>query len=83
MKYHMVACFSVIRYRGSISFMNLSLPAAQGETSVVRAWHLRSSLLWENGEWIEWSGSKVGSHSTKVHSFDISLGIDLKLSCLH
>ncbi|KAJ6711785.1 hypothetical protein OIU79_008083 [Salix purpurea] len=38
---------------------------AQGETSVVRAWHLRSSLLWENGEWIEWSGSKVGSHSTK------------------
>ncbi|XP_011001485.1 PREDICTED: uncharacterized protein LOC105108745 isoform X2 [Populus euphratica] len=36
----------------------------QGETSVVRAWHLRPSLLWENGEWIEWSSSRVGSHST-------------------
>ncbi|KAG2679912.1 hypothetical protein I3760_11G072900 [Carya illinoinensis] len=28
---------------------------AQGETSVVRAWHLRSSLVWKDGEWIEWS----------------------------
>ncbi|KAH8521291.1 hypothetical protein H0E87_002372 [Populus deltoides] len=36
----------------------------QGEKSVVRAWHLRPSLLWENGEWIEWSSSRVGSHST-------------------
>ncbi|XP_065632874.1 uncharacterized protein LOC112028026 isoform X5 [Quercus suber] len=28
---------------------------AQGETSVVRAWHLRPSLIWKDGEWIEWS----------------------------
>ncbi|XP_038678911.1 uncharacterized protein LOC119980319 isoform X2 [Tripterygium wilfordii] len=29
--------------------------AAQGETSVVRAWHLRASLIWKDGEWTEWS----------------------------
>ncbi|XP_038688245.1 platelet binding protein GspB isoform X1 [Tripterygium wilfordii] len=29
--------------------------SAQGETSVVRAWHLRPSLIWKDGEWTEWS----------------------------
>ncbi|KAF9685410.1 hypothetical protein SADUNF_Sadunf03G0051700 [Salix dunnii] len=36
----------------------------QGETSVVKAWHLRPSLLWEDEEWVEWSGSRVGTHPT-------------------
>uniref|UniRef100_A0A2P2M6W7 Uncharacterized protein LOC105632277 isoform X1 n=2 Tax=Rhizophora mucronata TaxID=61149 RepID=A0A2P2M6W7_RHIMU len=37
---------------------------AQGETSVVKAWHLRSSLVWKDGEWIEWSSSRESSHIT-------------------
>ncbi|PRQ18219.1 putative Agenet-like domain-containing protein [Rosa chinensis] len=28
---------------------------AQGETSHVKAWHLRPSLIWKDGEWVEWS----------------------------
>ncbi|ONI06562.1 hypothetical protein PRUPE_5G068000 [Prunus persica] len=27
---------------------------AQGEKSVVKAWHLRPSLIWKDGEWVEW-----------------------------
>ncbi|XVF52609.1 hypothetical protein PTKIN_Ptkin05aG0031800 [Pterospermum kingtungense] len=30
---------------------------AQGETSVVKAWLLRPSLMWKNGSWVEWSSS--------------------------
>lgn len=38
--------------------------AAHGQTSVVKAWQLRPSLIWEDGEWIEWSctGKKEQSH---------------------
>nr|XP_004299428.2 PREDICTED: uncharacterized protein LOC101301199 isoform X1 [Fragaria vesca subsp. vesca]XP_011464407.1 PREDICTED: uncharacterized protein LOC101301199 isoform X1 [Fragaria vesca subsp. vesca] len=28
---------------------------AQGETSHVKAWHLRPSLIWKDGKWVEWS----------------------------
>ncbi|XP_039046889.1 uncharacterized protein LOC120187173 isoform X2 [Hibiscus syriacus] len=28
---------------------------AQGETSVVKAWLLRPSLMWKKGSWVEWS----------------------------
>ncbi|PIA50262.1 hypothetical protein AQUCO_01300777v1 [Aquilegia coerulea] len=28
--------------------------SAQRETSVVRAWNLRLSLIWEDGRWVEW-----------------------------
>ncbi|XP_050378980.1 uncharacterized protein LOC126796248 isoform X2 [Argentina anserina] len=28
---------------------------AQGETSFVKAWHLRPSLIWKDGKWVEWS----------------------------
>ncbi|KAF8032808.1 hypothetical protein BT93_D1636 [Corymbia citriodora subsp. variegata] len=28
---------------------------AHGENSVVRTWQLRPSLMWKDGEWIEWS----------------------------
>lgn len=37
---------------------------AQGETSVVRAWHLRPTLIWKDEKWIEWSSSK-GDRSTQ------------------
>ncbi|XP_010258881.1 PREDICTED: uncharacterized protein LOC104598491 isoform X2 [Nelumbo nucifera] len=31
---------------------------AQGDTLVVKAWHLRPSLFWKDGQWIEWSRSR-------------------------
>ncbi|XP_057513316.1 uncharacterized protein LOC130795302 isoform X2 [Actinidia eriantha] len=31
---------------------------AERETSVVKAWHLRKTLVWKDGEWIEWSSSR-------------------------
>ncbi|XP_042952342.1 uncharacterized protein LOC122289433 isoform X2 [Carya illinoinensis] len=34
--------------------LNVHFPV-HGETSVVRAWHLRPSLIWKDGEWVEWS----------------------------
>ncbi|XP_019446089.1 PREDICTED: uncharacterized protein LOC109349651 isoform X3 [Lupinus angustifolius] len=37
---------------------------ASGETSVVRAWHLRPSLIWKNGKWIEPSRMEANSSST-------------------
>ncbi|KAJ4838545.1 hypothetical protein Tsubulata_032876 [Turnera subulata] len=36
----------------------------QEETSVVRAWHLRPSLVWRDGEWIEWSSSRASNSSS-------------------
>ncbi|CAN4077985.1 unnamed protein product [Withania somnifera] len=32
---------------------------AYGDTAVVRAWHLRPSLVWKDGEWVEWSRSRL------------------------
>ncbi|KAL8196187.1 hypothetical protein R6Q57_025187 [Mikania cordata] len=37
---------------------------AQGETSAVRSWHVRPSLIWKDGKWIEWSSLK-GYHSSE------------------
>ncbi|MCD7446921.1 hypothetical protein HAX54_018892 [Datura stramonium] len=31
---------------------------AYGDTAVVRAWHLRPTLVWEDGEWVECSRSR-------------------------
>ncbi|KAL3331111.1 hypothetical protein AABB24_034754 [Solanum stoloniferum] len=31
---------------------------AYGDTAVVRAWHLRPSLVWKDGEWVEWFRSR-------------------------
>ncbi|XP_060207363.1 uncharacterized protein LOC132635126 isoform X1 [Lycium barbarum] len=31
---------------------------AYGDTAVVRSWHLRPSLVWKDGEWVEWSRSR-------------------------
>ncbi|XP_061368295.1 uncharacterized protein LOC133311286 isoform X2 [Gastrolobium bilobum] len=41
---------------------------ASGETLVVRAWHLRPSLIWKDGEWIE--SSKVGANDSSTHEGD-------------
>ncbi|CAN1195454.1 hypothetical protein LINPERHAP2_LOCUS43095 [Linum perenne] len=38
----------------------------QGETSTVKAWHLRPSLLWKDGEWIEWSNSRQKNASSNT-----------------
>ncbi|CBI37358.3 unnamed protein product, partial [Vitis vinifera] len=51
--------------------------SAQGETSVVRAWHLRPSLIWKDGEWIEWSSSRENDHT--VHEGDTPQEKRLKL----
>ncbi|KAK2649026.1 hypothetical protein Ddye_016515 [Dipteronia dyeriana] len=37
---------------------------AQGETAAVRAWHLRPSLIWKDGEWVESSSSTENSHAS-------------------
>ncbi|KAK8538155.1 hypothetical protein V6N12_044292 [Hibiscus sabdariffa] len=37
---------------------------AQGETSVVKAWLLRSSLMWKEGSWVEWSSSLDNNESS-------------------
>lgn len=45
---------------------------AHGESSVVRAWHLRPSLVWKDGEWIDSSslhGNVCTSH--EVLSIDV------------
>ncbi|KAK8703216.1 hypothetical protein V6N13_021542 [Hibiscus sabdariffa] len=39
---------------------------AQGETSVVKAWLLRPSLVWKTGNWVEWSSSGDNNGSSHV-----------------
>ncbi|XP_027336219.1 uncharacterized protein LOC113850075 isoform X3 [Abrus precatorius] len=41
---------------------------ASGETSVVRAWQLRPSLIWKDGKWIE--SPKVGANESSTHEGD-------------
>ncbi|XP_019445049.1 PREDICTED: uncharacterized protein LOC109348895 isoform X2 [Lupinus angustifolius] len=41
---------------------------SSGETSVVRAWHLRPSLIWKDGKWIEFS--KVGVNDADTRQGD-------------
>nr|XP_029148733.1 uncharacterized protein LOC112749627 [Arachis hypogaea] len=41
---------------------------ASGETTVVRAWHLRPSLIWKEGKWIE--SSKVVATISSTHEGD-------------
>ncbi|XP_058778194.1 uncharacterized protein LOC131652367 isoform X2 [Vicia villosa] len=42
--------------------LTVHIPAT-GETLVLRAWHLRPSLIWKDGQWLEFS--KVGANSTQ------------------
>ncbi|KAK8692878.1 hypothetical protein V6N13_070482 [Hibiscus sabdariffa] len=44
---------------------------AQGETSVVKAWLLRPSLVWKTGNWVEWSSS--GDNNGSSHEGDTPL----------
>ncbi|KAG8476837.1 hypothetical protein CXB51_030607 [Gossypium anomalum] len=44
---------------------------AQGETSVVKAWLLRPSLMWKDGNWVEWSSS--GDNDGSFHEGDTPL----------
>ncbi|KAI4327133.1 hypothetical protein L6164_019632 [Bauhinia variegata] len=41
---------------------------ASAETSVVRAWHLRPSLIWMDGKWTEYS--RVGGNEISTHEGD-------------
>ncbi|XP_019421002.1 PREDICTED: uncharacterized protein LOC109331142 isoform X1 [Lupinus angustifolius] len=41
---------------------------SSGETSVVRTWHLRPSLIWKDGKWIE--PSRIGAKSSSTHEGD-------------
>ncbi|XP_042506028.1 uncharacterized protein LOC122082490 [Macadamia integrifolia] len=34
---------------------------AQGDRSIVRAWHLRPHLVWEDGQWVEWHTTENNS----------------------
>ncbi|KAK8267854.1 hypothetical protein V6Z12_D11G027400 [Gossypium hirsutum] len=45
---------------------------AQGETSVVKAWLLRPSLMWKDGNWVEWSscGDNDGSSHEVICCLD-------------
>ncbi|XP_022951115.1 uncharacterized protein LOC111454034 isoform X2 [Cucurbita moschata] len=36
---------------------------ARGETSTIKAWNLRPTLIWKDGEWVELSGSYVNDYS--------------------
>ncbi|PPS11846.1 hypothetical protein GOBAR_AA08804 [Gossypium barbadense] len=38
---------------------------AQGETSGVKAWLLRPSLMWKKGSWVEWSSSVDNNESSR------------------
>lgn len=57
------------------------LPAVQGETETLRAWNLRPSLIWKDGEWVEWSTSPENNQASHevlyfpcAFLFDITLG---------
>ncbi|CAK9321595.1 unnamed protein product [Citrullus colocynthis] len=39
---------------------------AQGETSTIKAWNLRPSLIWKDGEWFELSSSYVNDFSHEI-----------------
>lgn len=46
-------------------------PAARGEIATVRVWHLRPSLVWKDGEWVE-SCSSIGRASNEVPCFSLA-----------
>ncbi|KAK9052331.1 hypothetical protein SSX86_028960 [Deinandra increscens subsp. villosa] len=44
--------------------LTVQFPAKQGETSVVRSWHVRPTLIWNDRKWIEWNGYSVSQGDT-------------------
>ncbi|KAL4565659.1 hypothetical protein LXL04_029762 [Taraxacum kok-saghyz] len=56
---------AVVVETNKIDLTSLSVQfPAQGKTSVVRSWHVRPTLVYKDGKWIEWSSSK-GHHSSE------------------
>lgn len=50
------------------------LLTAQGLTSAVRTWNLRPSLIWKDGEWVEWSSSTGNNRAShEVILLDVTL----------
>ncbi|XP_024996031.1 uncharacterized protein LOC112529161 isoform X2 [Cynara cardunculus var. scolymus] len=41
-----------------VTSINVQFPA-EGGTSIVKSWHVRPTLIWKDGNWIEWAGSKT------------------------
>ncbi|XP_022875433.1 uncharacterized protein LOC111393895 isoform X1 [Olea europaea var. sylvestris] len=42
--------------------LSVSFPA-RGETSLIKAWNLRPTLIWSDGQWIEWYRSRQNGSS--------------------
>lgn len=55
------------------------LLTAQGLTSAVRAWNLRPSLIWKDGEWVEWSSSTGNNRAShEVILLDVTFVVSLE-----
>ncbi|KAM7531100.1 hypothetical protein LguiB_034510 [Lonicera macranthoides] len=50
-------CEGVVTEKKNETTLTVHFPV-KGETLVVRSWDLRPTLLWKDGEWIEWPRSK-------------------------
>ncbi|KAF7810103.1 uncharacterized protein G2W53_036846 [Senna tora] len=57
----------VIKEKNKKDEITVLFPAS-GETSVVRAWHLRPSLIWKDGKWMEYSS--LGANQSSTHEGD-------------
>ncbi|KAI3813071.1 hypothetical protein L1987_17787 [Smallanthus sonchifolius] len=44
--------------------LTVQFPASQGETSVVRSWHVRPTLIWKDRKWIERKGGYASQGET-------------------
>ncbi|KAI3713298.1 hypothetical protein L1987_71872 [Smallanthus sonchifolius] len=44
--------------------LTVQFPASQGETSAVRSWHVRPTLIWKDRKWIEWKGGHASQGET-------------------
>ncbi|PWA57180.1 Agenet-like domain-containing protein [Artemisia annua] len=52
-------CEAVVLETNKIDLTSLTVKfPANGETSIVRSWHVRPAHIWKDGKWIEWSSLK-------------------------
>jgi hypothetical protein len=66
---HLIAShFIMLKLLFENMILCLLILTAQGETSHVKAWHLRPSLIWKDGEWVEWSSVRNDCSSMEVPS---------------
>jgi len=62
-----------VRSASNLVFYYLFPVGGGGESLVVDAWSLRSSRVWKDGQWIEWSRARERkSKSNKVDFFLLS-----------